>query len=196
MARNEKPSVHVLPAPCAGHDPTSLRQNDSATEADLCDEFWKTSAVPSFESVINLPASPETSWSFVVERGAEIEPFVFEPQGVQGVGTLKELTFRVLGMPIRGTSRTLAWEPPSRCEFESVKPSWPVRTSIGETFERSEAGTRHVIRYDVHPTGRVGTVAAPLVCRLMKRSRRRYQQRLRAALLTLTADPIRGDRDP
>jgi Polyketide cyclase / dehydrase and lipid transport len=140
--------------------------------------------VPSFESTIDLPASPEASWSFVVEHGAEIESFVFEPQGgVQGAGTLNTLTFRLLGLvPVRGVSRTVAWQPPSRCEFESVKPAWPVHTFIRETFEPADGATRHVIRYDVRPVGRVGTLAAPLVCRLMRRNRRRYQQRLRAAL--------------
>jgi hypothetical protein len=140
--------------------------------------------VPSFESAIDLPASPAASWSFVVERGAEIEPFVFEPHGgVQSAGTLNTLTFRLLGLiPVRGVSRTVVWEPPSRCEFESVKPAWPVRTFIRETFQPADGATRHVIRYDVLPVGRVGTLAAPLVCRVMRRNRRRYQQRLRAAL--------------
>ena len=136
----------------------------------------------SFETTTDLPASPATSWAFVVDHGREIEPLTFEPEGVQGVGTRNRLSGRILGVPIRGVSRTVAWEPPTRCVFESVEPAWPVRTRITETFDASESGTLHVIRYDVTPVGVVGRLAAPLFCALMKRSRKRYQRRLRAAL--------------
>lgn len=141
------------------------------------------SVMRSFESTIELEASPAVSWSFVVERGDEIEPLTFRPEGEQGVGTLNHLSGRILGLPIRGVSRTVVWDPPTRCVFESVKPAWPVRTRITETFEPVGSGTRHSIRYDVMPRGLVGRCAAPLVCRLMARSRKLYQRRLRAALL-------------
>lgn len=136
----------------------------------------------SFESTIALAASPETSWNFVVERGSEIEPLTFRAEGDQGVGTINHISGRVLGVPIRGVSRTVVWDPPSRCVFESVTPSWPVRTRITETFAPDGDGTRHSIHYDVTPAGLVGRLAAPLVCRLMKRSRKLYQRRLQAAL--------------
>ena len=136
----------------------------------------------SFVSVVELPASPATCWAFVVEHGAEIEPLSFEPEGAQGVGTMNRLSGRVLGVPISGVSRTLVWNPPERCVFESVKPSWPIRTLITEDFEPSATGTRHSIHYEVTPRGMVGLLAAPLVCSLMQRSRRRYQERLKAAI--------------
>jgi len=138
--------------------------------------------VASFESTITLPASPERSWEFVVEHGREIEPLTFQPEGIQRVGALNHLSGRILGVPIRGVSRTVAWDPPFRCEFESVTPTWPVRTRIVETFEPTGSGTRHAIRYDVLPSGLLGRLAAPVVCRLMKRSREVYQRRLQAAL--------------
>ena len=132
---------------------------------------------------MDLTASPAATWAFIVAHGHEIEPLTFRPEGTQGVGTLNLLSGRILGVPIRGVSKTLVWDPPSRCVFESVKPAWPVRTRITETFEPEGSGTRHSIHYDVTPTGLVGRLAAPVVCRLMKGSRKLYQARLQAALL-------------
>ncbi|MDQ1402136.1 MAG: Polyketide cyclase / dehydrase and lipid transport [Actinomycetota bacterium] len=135
-----------------------------------------------FRSTIQLPVPPEEAWAFVVEHGSEIEPLKFEPQGPQAVGTLNHLSGRVLGLPIKGISRTVVWNPPAQCVFESVKPSWPIRTVITEDFVSTAIGTEHLIRYEVTPRGVVGRVVAPVVCALMKRSRRHYQARLRAAL--------------
>lgn len=139
-----------------------------------------------FESTVDLATSPEVAWAFVVERGSEIEPLSFKPQGVQAVGTLNHLSGKVLGLPIRGVSRTVVWNPPTTCGFESVKPSWPIRTRITEDFTRAGTGTRHSIRYEITPSGPIGRLAAPLVCRMMKRSRKLYQERLKAALATMT----------
>ena len=136
-----------------------------------------------FEIVAELQASPTDSWAFVVEHGEAVEPLRFTPRDAQAPGVLNDLTGRVFGIiPIRGVSRTLVWEPPERCVFESVKPSWPVRAVITESFEPVETGTRHRIHYDVLPRGVVGRVAAPLFCKMMKRSRAAYQTRLQAAL--------------
>jgi hypothetical protein len=136
----------------------------------------------SFVSTIDLPASPESSWAFVVERGGEIEPLNFEPRGEQRVGTLNDLSGRIAGIPMRAVSRTVAWEPPRRCAFESVRPSWPISTMVTETFEASDSGAQHTIRYEVTPCGLLGRLPALLVCRLMRRSRRQFQERLRDAL--------------
>lgn len=137
----------------------------------------------SFDIVKELPASPEASWDFVVERGAEVEPLTFTPRDVQAPGVLNDLSGRLLGvLPLRAVSRTVAWEPPTKCIFESVVPAWPVQTSITESFERSDRGTRHHIHYEVRPVGLIGQIAAPLVCRLMKRNRAQYQTRLAEAL--------------
>ena len=139
--------------------------------------------MPSFEIIATLPASPSASWAFVVDHGPDIEPLTFTPRGTQGPGVLNDLAGRMFGIiPIRGVSRTLVWKPPLRCVFESVKPAWPVRTLITESFEPEGVGTRHCIHYDVAPVGLVGCVAAPLVSKMMKRSRAQYQMRLRAAL--------------
>jgi hypothetical protein len=138
--------------------------------------------VVSFVSTIDLPASPESSWAFVVDHGGELEPLDFEPRGEQCVGTLNDLSGRIAGIPIRAVSRTVEWDPPSRCAFESVKPSWPISARIVETFEPSGTGTRHTIHYEVTPGGLLGRLPALLVCRLMRRSRRQYQERLRDAL--------------
>ena len=133
-------------------------------------------------STIDLPASPESSWKFVVDRGDEIEPLKFESRGEQRAGTLNDLSGRMAGIPIRVVSRTVEWDPPRRCVFESVKPSWPISTRIIETFEPSRTDTRHTIHYEVTPSGLLGRLPALLVCRLMRRSRRQYQERLRDAL--------------
>ncbi len=74
-----------------------------------------------------------------------------EPRGEQCVGTLNDLSGRIAGIPIRAVSRTVEWDPPSRCAFESVKPSWPISARIVETFEPSGTGTRHTIHYEVTP---------------------------------------------
>lgn len=98
------------------------------------------------------------------------------------MGTLNDLSGRLVGIPIRGVSTTTAWNPPLECAFASVKPSWPVRTHITETFNESGTGTRHVVRYEVIGRGAIGRLAAPLFCALMKRSRKTYQARLAIAL--------------
>lgn len=72
--------------------------------------------------------------------------------------------------------------------FEPVKPAWPLKMRITETFELSDGGTRHSISYEVSPTGPVGRVVAPRVCKLMERSRKTSQLRLQEAL----AGPERG----
>jgi hypothetical protein len=143
---------------------------------------WQTPAVASFVITIDLPASPEASWAFVVDRGDEIEPLSFAPRGEQRVGALNDLSGRIVGTPIRAVSRTVEWDPPNACVFESVKPSWPIGTRITETFETSDAGTLHTIRYEVTPNGPLGALPALLVARLMRRSRMHYQRRLRDAL--------------
>jgi hypothetical protein len=139
--------------------------------------------VASFAIEATLPASPSASWAFVVAQGHDIEPLTFVPRDEQGPGVLNDLEGRLFGLiPIRGVSRTLVWEPPVRCVFESVKPAWPVRTKITETFEAAAGATRHRVEYEVSPVGPLGRVFAPLVSRMMKRSRREYQRRLAAAL--------------
>ena len=139
--------------------------------------------MPSFVSTVDLPASPEASWAFVVEHGGELEPLIFEPRGEQRVGTLNDLPGRINGIPIGAVSKTVEWDPPRRCAFESVKPSWPIRTRIVETFGSLVTGTRHTIHYEVTPRGLLGHLPAQLVCRLMRRSRRNYQELLRDALV-------------
>ena len=136
----------------------------------------------SFEITADLEASPAESWAFVVDHGEAIEPLTFAPRASQAPGVLNDLSGRLFGIPIRGVSRTVVWDPPARCVFESVKPAWPVRTLITESFEPIAGGTRHRICYEVVPLGLAGRLAAPLLCRMMKRSRVQYQARLQGAL--------------
>lgn len=137
----------------------------------------------SFRLITLLPATPEIAWRFVVEHGHEIEVINFEAQSTQGVGTLNRLTFRILGMSFHAVSRTVTWDPPSKCVFESVKPSWPVTTRITEEFSPLYPTTEHMINYEITSKGVIGSIVAPILCRLMKRNRRQYQERLRLALL-------------
>ena len=138
--------------------------------------------MPSFRSEIVLRASPDVAWQFIEERGREIERFSFEPQGEQAPGVINHIVMRFLGLPVRAQSRTVTWDPPAVCAFESVKPAWPVTTKITESFRPIDVGTQHVIEYDVAGRGLVGRVVAPMFCRMMRRDRRRYQERLRGAL--------------
>jgi hypothetical protein len=138
--------------------------------------------VAQFLSTVVLPVRPDHAWRFVEERGSEVEPAEFEPRARQAVGVLNDLSFRVLGLRLRAVSRTVAWDPPVVCRFESVKPSWPVTSFITEEFRPRGAQTEHVIEYRVEGRGVVGACAAPILCRVMKRNRNQYQQRLRAAL--------------
>lgn len=133
-------------------------------------------------SSIDLPASPADAWAFVVERGDEIEPLRFEPEGEQGVGVLNHLRSRSRWLPLRAVSRTTEWDPPHRCSIVSAQPTWPVTAHIIETFKAHEGGTTHTISYEVTPRGPVGRVVAPVLSRLMRRNRRQYQARLQAAL--------------
>lgn len=128
------------------------------------------------------------AWAFVVDHGTEIERIRFEPQGPQGPGVLNHLSRGRRGgrtKRVRAVSRTVPWEPPVRCEFESVTPRWPVTAHITEDFEAAGPGTRHRIVYEVVPVGIVGVVVSPLLSRVMERSRRGCQQRMRGALCRL-----------
>lgn len=158
------------------------RGSAGATQPNHDPLCGRLSGVSGFVITAHLSAPVEVAWAFVVDRGHEIEPLNFEPQGPQGVGMLNSVSGRLFGVPIRGMSRTIIWDPPERCAFESVKPMWPVRTRVLEEFVPTNGGTQHSIHYEVVPAGVVGRVAAPLMCALMKRSRREYQDRLRAAL--------------
>lgn len=127
--------------------------------------------------------SPAVSWQFVVERGHEVEPLRFEPQGEQGVGTRNHLGPPVIGRWFTAVSRTVEWSPPSRCVFESVRPARPVRARITEEFHaRPGGGTTHTITYEVVPTMVVGRLVAPVLAAVMIRNRRGYQRRLAQAL--------------
>ena len=137
----------------------------------------------SFRLIVVLPVSAEIAWRFVVEHGYEIEVIKFEPLSPQGVGTLNRLSFRILGMSFHAVSRTVTWDPPSKCAFESVQPSWPVSTRITEEFSPRDLSTEHIINYEITSKGVIGSIVAPILCRLMKRNRRQYQERLRLALL-------------
>ena len=81
-----------------------------------------------FHRTVILPASPGEAWEFVEKHGQEVEPLQFQPRSARAAGVLNDITGRVLGIPFRGVSRTLVWDPPATCVFESVKPAWPVRT--------------------------------------------------------------------
>lgn len=139
----------------------------------------------SFRLIVVLPVSAEIAWRFVVERGYEIEVIKFEPLSPQGKGTLNRLTFRILGMSFHAVSRTVTWDPPSKCAFESVQPSWPVSTRITEEFSPRDLSTEHIINYEVTAKGIIGSIVAPIFGRIMKHNRRRYQERLRIALTNL-----------
>jgi len=173
-----------MPAPHTRGAPAPVLERAAALQWGAFAPGPHTLWVVSFVSTIDLPASPESSWAFVVDRGGELEPLSFEPRGEQRVGTLNDLSGRVAGIPIRAVSKTVEWDPPRRCAFESVKPSWPISARIVETFEPSGTGTRHTIHYEVTPGGLLGRLPALVVCRLMRRSRRHYQERLRDALAT------------
>jgi hypothetical protein len=125
---------------------------------------------------------PEVAWRFVVEHGGEIEVLTFEPRAPQAPGVLNDISGRMMGMRFRAVSRTVVWDPPSRCVFESVKPSWPVTTRITEEFRSRGGSTEHIIDYEIHGRATIGSVVAPILCRMMKRNRRKYQERLRHAL--------------
>ena len=115
-----------------------------------------------------------------VRHGEVIE---FEPRAPQSVGVLNDIRVRVFGFSFRAVSSTVTWDPPSTCAFESVRPSWPVTTRITEQFRRLDGRTEHVIDYEVIARGAVGSVVAPVFCRLMQRNRHQYQERLRIALV-------------
>ena len=136
----------------------------------------------SFRSTTVLPVRPEIAWQFVVEHGHEVEVIEFEPRGPQSVGVLNDIRVRVFGLSFGAVSSTVAWDPPSTCAFESVRPSWPVTTHITEEFRPLDGETEHIIDYEVSARGVVGSVVAPIFCRMMKRNRHQYQERLRIAL--------------
>ena len=131
-------------------------------------------SVASFRSVVVLPVRPEVAWRFVVEHGGEIEVLNFEARAPQAPGVLNDISARIMGMRFRAVSRTVVWDPPSSCAFESVKPSWPVTARITEEFRSRGASTEHIVDYEVGRRALIGSVVAPILCRMMKRNRRKY----------------------
>ena len=130
-----------------------------------------------------LPAGVEEVWDLLadVPRMLALDTMIesYEPEhGALEEGTLNRVTSRIGLLRLRMTTRTETLERPHRAVFVSVSPRRPVQVRVEDTLSSAGSGTLYTVRLTVEPTGVVGRLLAPLVARLMGRSRRRLMRRL------------------
>jgi hypothetical protein len=107
-----------------------------------------------------------------------------------GLGVQNQMRLRVLGMPIKLTSVTTAWEPGERMEFRSVKPSRPAVGLAAHRFESCAEGTSYTWSMEFTPTGFGGRLMAALGAVMLERNARAQQERVRVVLEAATSPRV------
>lgn len=133
-------------------------------------------------NVFTLLADPLTA--------SVIDPAVvrYEPEGgTMGLGVRNHMHLRIMGIPMRLTTETTAWEPGQRMEFRSIKPARPVLAVATHRFEPSLEGTSYTWSMQFIPTGVGGRVVSALGASMFERNARAQQRRVRVVLEAVLA---------
>jgi carbon monoxide dehydrogenase subunit G len=145
--------------------------------------------VPPRERVVerHLPVAPEALWNVLSDTGRmlDLDPLLvsYEPEtGEVKEGTLNRATSRIGPIRMTMTTRTEVLAPPTRAVFVSVRPSRPAVVRVEDTLIAADGGTVYRITISAKPVGLLGIIAAPLLVRMMARSRRQLLDRLAAQL--------------
>lgn len=108
------------------------------------------------------------------ETGPLIDPAVREWTADSrpiGVGTRFRIRGRQGAVPIRATSETVTWDPPTLAEYRSVSLTWPFRMTARHQFEATaEGGTRYTWTISFHEVSPIARPLIPVAARLFKRA--------------------------
>lgn len=122
------------------------------------------SAPPLVFAVVHSPETAHLIDPAVREWSADTRPI--------GIGTRFRIRGRLGIVPIRGMSQVVVWDPPTRSEFRSVTPTWPLRMTARHQFEeRSDGGTDYTWSISFEE---VSVLARPIVAILSRLFRRAF----------------------
>ena len=114
-----------------------------------------------FEVVVRVMSSPPGTFEFVAEpaNGPRFDPTILEistePYPMR-LGSRNTVRMRMLGLPIRATSRVVEFEPGIRMTIESERPSWPARVRATHHFAPDGDGTRYTYRVEISAASGTG----------------------------------------
>lgn len=146
-----------------------------------------------------IRASPSQVFWFLADplTASVIDPAVvsYEPEGgVMGLGVKNHIRMRLLGLPLKLTSETIAWEPGMRMEFQSLTPRRPATAVATHLFEACDEGTAYTWSMEFLPNGIGGRAAARASAALLARNAVAQQERVRRVLeAALRADQASGE---
>jgi ligand-binding SRPBCC domain-containing protein len=140
-----------------------------------------------FSTTTLIRVPPTALFRFLADpsTAAVIDPAVvrYEPEGgTMGLGVRNQVHLRIMGLPIRVTSETTAWEPGRQMAFRSIRPAWPVVAAATHRFEPAPEGTTYTWSMEFIPTGRGGGLVSALSAAMFQRNARAQQQRVRVVL--------------
>ena len=118
-----------------------------------------------FSTTVRIRVPPERVFWFLADPSTApvIDPAVvsYAPDGgTMGLGVQNQMRLRVLGVPMKLTSVTTAWEPGQRMEFRSVRPARPVVALATHLFEPCITGTDYTWSMEFTSTGFAGRFMA------------------------------------
>ena len=139
-------------------------------------------APPMAFAVVNSPETAHLIDPAVREWSADSRPIV--------VGTRFTIRGRLGIVPIRGTSQVVVWDPPTRSEFRSVAPTWPLRMTARHRFEqRSDGGTEYTWSITFEEASIVARPLIAVLRRLFCRALATQAEALDSYLSQRAADP-------
>lgn len=117
------------------------------------------------EQVFNAVMSPEIAP--LIDPGVRVWQPDLRPIGV---GTRFTIRGRFQWLPVRGLSEVTLWEPPTRGEFRSVKPTWPMHLEAAHVFEPDRGGTHYTWTVTFHHGNALGRAISGFAARLLERT--------------------------
>jgi hypothetical protein len=134
-----------------------------------------------FEESIVLPTTPDHAFAIVGDpaNGPAIDPMIerYEPEGgVMHVGGINRIQGRVWGLPIRVISKTREWDPPHRMVLEQIKPAFPAKMILTQTFEACADGTLLTYRAELEGIALAAATARRFVAQNFRRAAPRLLQ--------------------
>lgn len=148
-----------------------------------------------FSTTVHIRVPPEQVFWFLADPATApvIDPAVvsYTPDGgAMGLGVQNQMRLRVLGVPIKLTSVTTAWEPGEQMEFRSVTPSRPTVGLANHRFERCGEGTDYTWSMEFTRTGFGGRLAAAVGAVMFERNAKAQQQRVRVVLEAIASSTV------
>ena len=154
-----------------------------------------------FSTTVRIRVPPSQVFWFLADpsTASVIDPAVvsYAPDGgTMGLGVQNQMRLRVLGIPVKLTSVTTAWEPGERMEFRSVRPSRPVVALANHRFEPWGDGDGLHVVDGVHlEPGSGGGSWLPSTRRCSNETRKAQQERVRVVLEAVASPNVSRAED-